>query len=140
MSPTAEKEGRDRTRDDGRDAGTESKFDFDPYDCTPGDAFDAFEERLFNNATLTDDQGYSHADHLDGMDEGLCRGITPPSTSAAASSEPRRPRSLRFNALQARILIKTLEASPARDLFSVQKVGRPFGGQARADGEDTCLT
>ena len=43
---------------------TEIKLDFDPYDCTPGDAFDAFEERLLNNCTTTDDRGYSLADHL----------------------------------------------------------------------------
>ena len=32
---------------------SDTKLDFDPYDCTPGDTFDAFEQRLMLNATLT---------------------------------------------------------------------------------------
>ena len=46
------------------------KYDFEPYDCTPGDAYDAFEERYLNHATATDDRGYSLADHVLGIDEG----------------------------------------------------------------------
>ena len=59
----------------------EIKLDFEPYDCTPGDAFDAFEERLFNNCTATDDRGFSLADHLLGIDEG---GPAGPAMPAAA--------------------------------------------------------
>ena len=51
-------------------AGKEVSYDFEPYDCTPGDAFDAFEERYLNAATTTDDRGYSLADHILGNDEG----------------------------------------------------------------------
>ena len=49
---------------------TDIKYDFETYDCTPGDAFNAFEERYLNALTLTDDQGYSLADHVLDVDEG----------------------------------------------------------------------
>ena len=42
----------------------EIKYDFQPYDCTPGEPFNAFEERYLNALSLTDDQGYSLADHV----------------------------------------------------------------------------
>ena len=61
----------------------EIKLDFEPYDCTPGDAFDAFEERLFNNCTATDDRGFSLADHLLGIDEGGPAGPAMPAGAAA---------------------------------------------------------
>ena len=46
------------------------KFDFDPWDGTPGDAYDKFEIRLLNNGSKTDDRGWSLSDHLLGDDEG----------------------------------------------------------------------
>ena len=49
------------------------KYDFTPYDGTPGDMYDKFEERLMNGATRADDRGWSLADHYGGVDEGRLR-------------------------------------------------------------------
>ena len=68
---------------------TDIKYDFEPYDCTPGDAFDAFEERYLNNATATDDRGYSLADHVLGIDEGG-PGVGAPAMSGLLSSSSAR--------------------------------------------------
>ena len=46
------------------------EFDFEPWDGTPGDAWEKFEARLYNNTTRSDDRGWSLADHLRGADEG----------------------------------------------------------------------
>ena len=48
----------------------EIKYDFEPYDGTPGVRFEKFEEDLFNHCASTDDRGYSLADYLSGVDEG----------------------------------------------------------------------
>ena len=64
----------------------EVKLDFEPYDCTPGDAFDAFEERLFNNLTSSDDRGFSLADHVLGLDEGGPAGPAMPGGAMAAKA------------------------------------------------------
>ena len=75
---------------------SEVKLDFEPYDCTPGDAFDAYEERLFNNLTSTDDRGYSLADHVLGIDEGGPAGPAMPGGAAgpkAIAARRKRQRS-----------------------------------------------
>ena len=41
------------------------KYDFTPYDGTPGDMYDKFEERLMNAATRADERGWSLADHFE---------------------------------------------------------------------------
>ena len=47
------------------------RYDFTPFDGTPGQHYDKFEERLLNAATArTDDRGWSLADHFLGNDEG----------------------------------------------------------------------
>ena len=62
------------------------KYDFAPYDCTPGAAWEVFEADLLRHATKTDDRGWSLADHLLGTDEGgpagpaLPGGVAPPIT------------------------------------------------------------
>ena len=45
-------------------------FDFDPWDGTPGAAWEKFEARLWDGTTKTDNRGWSLADHLKGQDEG----------------------------------------------------------------------
>ena len=61
------------------------KFDFDPWDGTPGDAYDKFEIRLLNNGSKTDDRGWSLSDHLLGDDEGG------PNIGAPAMPRPSAP-------------------------------------------------
>ena len=46
------------------------KYDFTPYDGTPGKAWDDFEDRLLKAASRTDDRGWSLADHITRVDEG----------------------------------------------------------------------
>ena len=46
------------------------EFDFEPWDGTPGEGWEKFEARLFDNTTRSDDRGWSLADHLKGEDEG----------------------------------------------------------------------
>ena len=61
------------------------KYDFTPYDCTPGDPWDVFSADLLRHGTKTDDRGYSLADHLLGTDEGGPLGPAPPVAPAAAN-------------------------------------------------------
>ena len=45
--------------------------DFEPYDCTPGEAWDSFDERFMNWAAgIVDDRGSSVADYILDIDEG----------------------------------------------------------------------
>ena len=65
----------------------EIKYDIDPYDGTPGDDYDKFEERLLVFATRkTDERGYSLADHLLGIDEGSPGGPPLPVGAGAAKA------------------------------------------------------
>ena len=49
----------------------DNKYDFLPYDCTPGEAFESFNERLLNSAAgQVDDRANSIADYLLDEDEG----------------------------------------------------------------------
>ena len=50
------------------------KFDFVPWDGTPGDPYDSFQIRLMNNASKCDDRGWSLADTLADVDEGGAMG------------------------------------------------------------------
>ena len=62
---------------------TETKHDFDPWDGTPGDSYDRFQERLLNACSKTDDRGWSFADHLNGIDEGGPAGVALPPAATA---------------------------------------------------------
>ena len=65
----------------------EIKYDIDPFDGTPGDDYDKFEERLLVFATRkTDDRGYSLADHFLGIDEGSPGGPPMPVGAGAAKA------------------------------------------------------
>ena len=58
------------------------KYDFTPYDCTPGKPWDDFDARLMNAASRADDRGWSFADHLNGVDEGGPLGPALPAAPA----------------------------------------------------------
>ena len=54
---------------------TDIKYDFLPFDGTPGQPYDDFEERLLNSAAgRVDERGWSLADPLSGIDEGSAGG------------------------------------------------------------------
>ena len=40
----------------------EVKYDFEPWDGTPGDSYDKYEKRLLNHGSRTDDRGWSLSD------------------------------------------------------------------------------
>ena len=46
------------------------KYDFTPFDGTPGETWERFEADLLRSATRTDDRGWSLADLLLNQDEG----------------------------------------------------------------------
>ena len=48
----------------------EVRYDFTPWDGTPGPLYDIFDTALMNCASRSDDRGWSFADHLMGIDEG----------------------------------------------------------------------
>ena len=59
--------------------------DFEPYDCTPGEAWESFDERFMNWAAgIVDDRGSSVADYILDIDEGGA-GAGAPSNATAAS-------------------------------------------------------
>ena len=45
------------------------KFDFVPFNGTPGETYDKWERALLNAGARADDRGYSISDHLNGVDE-----------------------------------------------------------------------
>ena len=55
---------------------------FDPWDGTPGEKYDKFEENLLNASSKTDDRGWSLADHMLGTDEGGAAGTALPAGAA----------------------------------------------------------
>ena len=63
----------------------EPKFDIEPWDGTPGDAYDKFEIRLLNAGSRSDDRGWSLSDHLNGIDE--CSPGGPPAPGGAAGQK-----------------------------------------------------
>ena len=65
--------------------------DFEGWDGTPGDPYDKFEGRLWENTTRSDDRGWSLADHLRGEDEGAQgAGATGPALPPVAQATERR--------------------------------------------------
>ena len=56
-------------------APADTHCEFTPYDCIPGDGWDAFDQALLIHCTgEVDDRGWSLADHLLGQDEGSAGG------------------------------------------------------------------
>ena len=62
------------------------KYDITPFDGTPGETYEFFEERLLNAAAKSDDRGWSLADHMLGSDEGGPSGPALPAGAAAAKA------------------------------------------------------
>ena len=65
----------------------EVKYDFEPWDGTPGDSYDKYEKRLLNHGSKTDDRGWSLSDHLMGVDEGGPAGPAIPGGAAGVSMQ-----------------------------------------------------
>ena len=61
----------------------EVRYDFTPWDGTPGPLYDKFDTALMNCASRSDDRGWSFADHLMGIDEG---GPAGPAIAAAGGA------------------------------------------------------
>ena len=61
----------------------EVRYDFTPWDGTPGPVYDIFDTALMNCASRSDDRGWSFADHLMGIDEG---GPAGPAIAAAGGT------------------------------------------------------
>ena len=66
---------------------SEVKYDFEPWDGTPGDPYDKYEKRLLNYGSRSDDRGWSLSDHLLGNDEG---GPTGPAIPGEQRESKRR--------------------------------------------------
>ena len=63
----------------------EDYYDFEPYDCTPGDKWELFKDRFMNYASeQVDDRGWSIADHILDIDEGGGAAGAPPMPAAPA--------------------------------------------------------
>ena len=70
--------------------------EYTPYDCTPGTAYDKFQEDLLNVAAgKTDDRGWSLADHLLGTDEGGPNVGATPMPPAAQAADLRKAQGAR---------------------------------------------
>ena len=65
------------------------KYDFQPFNGTPGETYDKWERALLNNGARADDRGYSISDHLNGTDEG---SANVPHPAAAGSADGRKSR------------------------------------------------
>ena len=65
------------------------KFDFVPFNGTPGETYDKWERALLNAGARADDRGYSISDHLNGVDEGTAGN---PHLSAANTADGRKSR------------------------------------------------
>ena len=61
----------------------EVRYDFPPWDGTPGPLYDKFDTALMNCASRSDDRGWSYADHFMGIDEG---GPAGPAIAAAGGA------------------------------------------------------
>ena len=67
----------------GSSGGVDIKFDFTPYDGTPGEKFEKFEQDLMNAGAKADDRGFSYSDHFLGIDELGPAYAGPPPAGAA---------------------------------------------------------
>ena len=65
----------------------EETYLFEPWDGTPGDAYDKWERRLKNFSTKSDDRGWSYADHFEGNDEMGPTGPPAPGGAAGAKAQ-----------------------------------------------------
>ena len=64
------------------------RHEFTPYDCTPGDAWEEFDQNLLNHCSgEVDDRGWSLADYLMGQDEGSPGGPALPAGGGAGATQ-----------------------------------------------------
>ena len=82
------------------------KYDFTPYDCTPGEAYERYEQDLLNAGALrADDRGWTLAECILGIDEGGAAGPPLPAGGGAGAASAGRLRQKRLKesyALQAK--------------------------------------
>ena len=67
------------------------KFDFVPFNGTPGETYDKWERALLNAGAKADDRGYSISDHFNGVDEGTAGN---PHLAGANTADGRKSRQL----------------------------------------------
>ena len=63
------------------------KFDFVPFNGTPGETYDKWERALLNAGAKADDRGYSISDHFTGVDEGTAANPHPAGPDLSSESE-----------------------------------------------------
>ena len=64
----------------------EVRYDFEPWNGTPGETYDKWHVSLLNASTKTDDRGCLLADHMLGNDEGGPTGPAMPGGAGAAKA------------------------------------------------------
>ena len=124
----------------------EVKYDFEPWDGTPGDSYDKYEKRLLNYGSKTDDRGWSLSDHLMGVDEGGPAGPAIPGGAAGVrAAAARRKRQKESYGMQTKhITSKIITDEMSRSHFqrgraaylAVQATGRVAVDRLRLDELD----
>ena len=66
----------------GTPSSSEIRYEFTPWNGTPGKPFDDWETALLNAGSRSDDRGWSLSDHLLGQDEGSANGPAIPGGAA----------------------------------------------------------
>jgi len=66
----------------GTPSSSEIRYEFTPWDCTPGKPFDDYETALLNAGSRSDDRSWSLPDHLLAQDEGSAGGPAIPGGAA----------------------------------------------------------
>ena len=89
-------------------ARAEPRLDFSPYDCTPGDGWETFDQNLQNHCSgEVDDRGWSLADYLLSVCEGSANGPALPLNNAANAADRRKAQaSLRRRAKESYSIIQ----------------------------------
>ena len=80
---------RKQVRDHMSHANVDVKYNFTPFNGTPGETYDKWERALLNAGARSDDRGYSLADHFNGNDEG---SAAVPHPAAAGTADGRKSR------------------------------------------------
>ena len=113
---------------------SEVKYDFEPWDGTPGDPYDKYEKRLLNYGSRSDDRGWSLSDHLLGNDEGGPTGPAIPGGAAGVKAQAAlRKRQKESYGIQTRhILRATITDELSRSHF---QMGRAAFLAVRATGQ-----
>ena len=98
---------------------SEIRYDFTPWDGTPGDKFDKYDTSLMNSGSRADDRGWSLSDHLLGNDEGGPTGPAMPGGAAGnkAMAAFRKRQKESYKLLTHHIVNTTIVETLQRDHF-----------------------